>query len=296
MTKIIYTLFIDIPESELDYQHPYPGDTMSKTQRTKLLFNEHYQRLVDVKKDYADKIGVDFKIFEYDEKYKEYIKSFEKYPEITAYEIVNFYKIHLMYELSKQYDEILYLDFDVVPFTNQNFFEVWDLKKGICVKNNNDNIERMMSKKFNQLKIQEIKIPSSRDPRSKFFNASAMLIESNMSPKNDVINTGIVGINKEHLDKLDYFNDFRNTLDLMTKVKKEYDIYPENIVNSFGYDNETIFAYKLKTNNVSVRWLDEYWHFFLYDLPFISVKSKLIHVVDKNFDKVWKFIETHVAK
>ena len=83
MTRIIYTLFIDIPESELDYQHPYPGDTMSKTQRTKLLFNEHYQRLVDVKKDYADKIGVDFKIFEYDEKYKEYIKSFEKYPEIT---------------------------------------------------------------------------------------------------------------------------------------------------------------------------------------------------------------------
>ena len=295
MTKIIYTLFIDIPESELDYQQPYPGDTMSKTQRTSLLFNEHYQRLVDVKKDYADKIGVDFKIFEYDEKYKEYIKSFEKYPEITAYEIVNFYKIHLMYELRKQYDEILYLDFDVVPFTNQNFFEVWDLKKGICVKNNNDSIKRMRGN-FNELKIRKIKIPSSRDPRSKYFNASAMLIESNMSPKNDVINTGIVGINKEHLDKLDYFNNFRNTLDLMTKVKKDYDIYPENIVKSFGYDNETIFAYKLKTNNISVQWLDDYWHFFLYDLPYISINSKLIHVVDKNFDKVWKFMKTHVAK
>ena len=35
---------------------------------------------------------------------------------ITSYNIVNFYKIHLLYELAKKYDEILYLDFDVINY------------------------------------------------------------------------------------------------------------------------------------------------------------------------------------
>ena len=35
-----------------------------------------------------------------------------------------------------------------------------------------------------------------------------MLFELGLSTKNDVINTGIIGVNKVHLDKLDYFNKF----------------------------------------------------------------------------------------
>ena len=34
----------------------------------------------------------------------------------------------------KKYDEILYLDFDVVPMKNENFFEHWDLTKYCCTK------------------------------------------------------------------------------------------------------------------------------------------------------------------
>ena len=51
-----------------------------------------------------------------------------KYPFLTTYNIINFYKIYLLYKFSSKYDEILFLDFDV-PNTKENFFEVWDLSK-----------------------------------------------------------------------------------------------------------------------------------------------------------------------
>ena len=63
-----------------------------------------------------------------------------EHPYLTTYNIVNFYKIHLLYELAKQYDEVLYLDFDVVPMQDVDFFEHWDLTKGIAVLNNNDRV------------------------------------------------------------------------------------------------------------------------------------------------------------
>ena len=45
-----------------------------------------------------------------------------------------------------------------------------------------------------------------------------MLFEKGLSTKNDVINTGIIGINKDHLVKLDYFNHFEE-MTLMKHLK-----------------------------------------------------------------------------
>ena len=47
-------------------------------------------------------INVDFKMFEYDIDFILYKENMQrKYPYITAYNVVNFYKIHLFYELVK---------------------------------------------------------------------------------------------------------------------------------------------------------------------------------------------------
>jgi len=287
MKKVIYSLYIDIPSNELDYQLPYNWDTIPKTERTKLVFAEERDRLIEVKKRYADKIGVPFVLFEYDEQYKKYHSFFkENYPEITSYNIVNFYKIHLLYELAKEYDEILYLDFDVVPVTNESFFDVWDLSKGICLFSNNDSVNRR------RLKMHKIK-QSVRSPTAKFYNAQAMLIEEGHSPENDVINTGIVGVNKETLEKLNYYGDFKYTLSLMKNLKEnnDYNLYPENIVNMFGYDNETIMSYKIRTNDIDVQWLDNQWHYFFDTELFIPEHTKLVHAINKKFDVVWRFYE-----
>ena len=54
-------------------------------------------RLIQCKKDYADRIGVPFKMYAYDNKYKEFEEKFQRdFPEVTGYEIINFYKLHLL--------------------------------------------------------------------------------------------------------------------------------------------------------------------------------------------------------
>jgi len=276
--KIIYSLWIDIPPGEF-YMAPKTG--VEKT-NTNSLFKKNYSKLKQSHQKYADKIGVDYKLFEYDEKYKEYYDFFRtNYPEINEYSIVNFYKIYLMYELAEKYDEILYLDFDVIPLTNESFFDTWDLSKGICVYNNNMHVN---SRNQPLHKLNH----TDRSPTAKYYNAQAMLIATGHNPECDVINTGIIGAKREHIKQLKYFDDFRTTLDLMTKLRKEDDgMYLPNIRKMFAYDNETLFSYKLKATNTPHQWLDKSWHFFFDKIWYIPKTVKIVHCINKEFDVAW---------
>ena len=76
----------------------------------------------------------------------------------------------------------------------------------------------------------------------------------------------------------------------MTTVKNDDALYPEEVRNMFGYDNETIWSYKTKINKVNTQWLNKEWHYF-YDprSDYIPKKSKFIHCINKKFDNVWQF-------
>ena len=239
--------------------------------------------MVACKQAYAMSMNVDFKMFEFDLHYVNYQKQRQsKYPYLTTYNVINFYKIHLLYELAKVYDEIVYLDFDVVPMKYDNFFKHWDLTKGIAVLNNNDR----------KTLIENVSDTSQtiRSPSSKYFNAQAMLFEKGMSIENDVINTGIIGINRDHLNKLAYFENFDENLNMMTDLTKDSDIFPAKIRQYFGWDNETLFSVKLKENKVPVQWLDDKWHYFFAFQGFIPNDTILCHVICKDFDLVWRKI------
>ena len=283
MKRVIYSLYIDIPTKDIDLFDKNilkTGDTPMNI-RTKQQFAKHYGDLRACKQIYADAIGADFIMYEYDTNFSlwsEQIKN--SYPYLTMYNIINFYKIHLMYELAMKYDEILFLDFDVVPMKNENFFEAWDLTKGIAVLNNNNKVTKIESVTDTSQTI--------RSPSSKYFNAQAMLFEKGLSTKNDVINTGIVGINKDHLVKLNYFANFENDLKMMSDLKESSDIFPKKVLQYFGWDNETLFSVKLNENNVPVQWLDDKWHYFLYIQGFIPKETILCHTINKDFDLVWR--------
>lgn len=279
MKKVIYSLYVDVPVEEHYGNSKNKHDTTDKAFKTVNAFRIHYDRLIKCKKIYAEYCKADFKIFEHDKHYEIFEKNLLKdFPELTGYEVINFYKIHLLYELSKEYDEILYLDFDVVPLTKDSFFNVWDLSKGICVYNNNSQV------------IKSINVNHSiRSPSAKYYNCQAMLLENGLSSKNDVINTGIIGAGKKDIQKLDFFGKFKDTIDLMTKLRNDNSgLYSQNIIDMFRYDNETIFSFKKEVNNVHIQWLDDKWHYFFDTQKFIPKDTKLVHCICKDFDIVWR--------
>ena len=279
MKRVIYSLYVDVPAKEHFGDSKNKHDTVDKANVTINAFKKHYDKLIETKITYAEYCEADFIMFEYDDQYKTFEQNFLKdYPNFTGYEIINFYKIHLLYKLSKKYDEILYLDFDVIPFTNESFFNAWDLSKGICVYSNNDHV------------IKNIRVNHSiRSPSAKYFNCHAMLLEHGLNPKNDVINTGIIGARKEDIQKLDFFGKFKDTIDLMTELRNDTSgLYPQNIIDMFRYDNETIFSFKREVNNIDIQWLDDKWHYFLDKQKFIPKDTKLVHCICKDFDLVWR--------
>ena len=278
MQRIVYSVYVDVPAEEHYGQSKLKYDTQEKASVTVNAFKKHYDKLVESKLKYANSIGAKFMLFKYDDQYLTFANNFKNdFPELTGYEIINFYKIHLLYHLAERYDEILYLDFDAVPLTKESFFEHWDLSNGICVYNNNSmvNKDRIVSQ-------------SIRSPSAKYFNCQAMLIDKGLGAKNDVINTGIIGARKEDIFKLDFFGGFKDIIDLMTKLRSETSLYPKNITDMFRYDNETIFSYKREINQINIQWLDDKWHYFLDNQKFIPEDTKIVHCVCKDFDLVWR--------
>jgi len=285
MKRIIYSIYVDIPIAEHYGKSKNRNDSVEKASVTVNAFKEHYDRLVTSKKDYADSINVPFKMYEYDKQYKTFEKNFAKdFPEFTGYEVINFYKIHILNELAKEYDEILYLDFDAIPLTKDNFFDAWDLSKGICVLDNNDAV------------IHNIRVNHSiRSPSAKYYNCQAMLIDGGYPHRNDVINTGIIGARKEDIIKLDFFGGFRHIIDLMTSLRsdgyREAGLYAQNIIDMFRYDNETIFSYKVQVNDVDIQWLDNAWHYFFDKQGFIPDQTKIVHAICKDFNCAWRKLD-----
>ena len=66
-----------------------PGNLFAKIQ-----FNKNYNKLKVMQKAYADENKCDYILFENDNQFKDFKKVFqEKYPYLTTYNIINFYKL-----------------------------------------------------------------------------------------------------------------------------------------------------------------------------------------------------------
>jgi len=141
--------------------------------------------------------------------------------------------------------------------------------------------------------IETGKTSSIRSPWAKWWNSRALCMNYG-KPINDipVYNTGIVGINKYWLDKIDYFSDFDETLEEMKELKEEeMSMYPSFVQAMFGWDNETIWGFKCHMNDVPSEWLDSKWHMFLDKGTIVPKDSKLIHIVNKEFKAIREWYE-----
>ena len=279
--NVIYSIYIDINEKNLDNPGWWENGVQIKTNKsleTKLAFLRNYEKLNQVKKDYAENIGADYILFEKDNQYKDYFKSFKKnYPQISEYDVVNFYKQWLMLKMAEKYDNVCYLDFDVIPNTKEDIFKAHKIDTHFaCAENNSLAVwgKIIDSNRYNTC---------IRNPASKYWNCHAMLFQEGYEPETDVFNTAIMVSSSKIINQLNYFGNFDKTLKLMSFVKNDKNsIYPHNIKRVFGYDNETVFAYKRVVNKIEIDYITDDWHWRV-DTDIWKEDAKMFHVMNKKF-------------
>lgn len=274
MKNVIYSFYIDIEPNN------------SKHTNTKNKLKSYYSDLLNVKKDYAKKCNAEFIMFGQDEVYDKFKSKYNLY----EFDTLNFYK-HFLYEnLFEKYDNILYLDFDVIPNTNQSFFEEFDMSK-INVRSVNSTIENTWSKdaKFNRdekTKDHDYIINTHFDKYSMYIKAlakqSMLFVNDIYDVTYEVINTGIICASSKILKQVQLMKNLDNLINLLNKAKSE-EYFGNTISSMYEPNNETFFTYLLEKNNLNWNNLPKTWHDMLLKNDDIS-NSYMIHVINKKFE------------
>jgi hypothetical protein len=282
--NIIFSIFIDIPEDKLDNPGWYENGVQVKTDKSLNTKNALYNNRVELERrqrEYAESLNVEYRLLSNDKEYKDFCKYMKDYPMISEYDIINFYKHWAMKNFAENYDQVCYLDFDVVPNTDENVFNT--IKSGFGVADSNDLAawgKNISATKYNTC---------IRNPSSKYWNTYAMLLEDGLEPENDVFNTGIMVAGYNIIQELGYFHEFDKTLNLMTYLKEEEaSMHPPNIQRIFNYDNETVFSYLVTKREIDIDWLPKEWH-YIVDQPkkeMVDTRAKLYHVINKKVEWV----------
>ena len=74
-----------------------------------------------------------------------------------------------------------------------------------------------------------------------------MLLHRGLSSDCDVVNTGIIGIDKSNLYKLEYFNQFDQDMVTMTQLKFDHSMFPKKIVDYF--EKYYVYLTKISLNS-----------------------------------------------
>jgi len=276
---------VQIPPDELDIQPPFSGETVDKNIKANRGYKDHGLWFFDRQAEYAHSIGAYYKIVDNEDPWGWFYNKLKTdHPYLNTWQIVNFYKLYKLNEFVKEYDEVLYLDLDVLPNTKFNFFEAHDLSKGIACRYD---IEAAANSLYQIRTKKKIPLPE-RSPEAKYWNARAMLNTHGIKSNDRVYNTGIIGANKEQMDKLGYFEDFNDNLALMHDLVNDVDsIYLPEVKGGFGYDNETLWGYLMQLKGLEGIQLDNRWHYQLNtSYNYIKPNAHFIHVINKEFDWV----------
>jgi len=253
-TKAIFSLHIDIPTERLDNPNSYKDNPENKSAMSKRLLNEYKDRLLENHREYAVACGADYILFERDDEYEEF---FKRFPDLSEYDVVNLYKIWKLDQLTKEYDLVTYVDLDCVFRQNISIFDHVPADHSIAVFYDTKEDLHINSEPvyFSQYK------KDFRNPQAKYWNTHALLTEEGFDGENHAFNTGIICTSRESMEKLDFFSDIEEVIEIMKELKEdEFSMYPPQVRASFGYDNETIFSYKAIKNNVTIYRLDVWWH------------------------------------
>lgn len=269
MKKLLFTVSYFPDESQLsrDDTHPWDPDKLPKDVKSLRQMKAFYDVLVDCKKQYAQSIGANFAVIEPSQITLDGLQ--QVLPGNDIYQQLNFYKLFLLEEFAKQYDQVCYMDLDVVPMSKENIFEhfpefgiKWQPAHMLEVRNfARHTVPRAVEQKFRDM-----------------FRVSMELGDDIEGPllDNGVINTGIIVGSSENINKLRFVDDI---MEYVTTA-----IFVKSIPN-----NEVFFTRQLLKSGIQYKSMDDRWH-FIYDnitpLSACPLDVHMIHVICKRFNKV----------
>lgn len=217
MKRIIFSLWADVDDSS-----PW---------------KKYVPTIVEKQKEYAHMCGANYRAY--------------TYRASTTYDQLQFIKLHMLQEHTEKWDEVLYLDCDVIPMTKANFFETHDLDK-VCFH-------------------------YTKRPLWKRDEVSLMLASEGLEGWSLVANTGVIALNKTSVRNL-AFSLFENRA-----FKIKYD-YPDVTVN-----NEIYLSYIIKKYNVPYCDIGMAWNYIVDNqVPnFSPATVHFLHVSHKDFSQLF---------
>ena len=232
----------------------------SATDQKKQSFAEYKDRIKTVQQDYAKICNADYTLFNTTN---------------TSYIDIQFEKLFKLEEMVEEYDEVLYLDFDVIPYTKVNFFDMFDLNT-LCVYSSPT--ELLKKPEWHPM-----------DPYVKMSCKKAMLLIEDIVGTSEIFNTGVTALNKRSASLLrfkDRFTEYKESF----KLAQEDNLYPFEMSSIWQLNNEVYASYIVEKYNIPTTNIGMPWNFIVdYGMPIPSAGAYFHHCVNKNFSTLPQF-------
>lgn len=239
-------------------------DHTSVTDYKRAQFARYKDKLIQAQREYADFCGAEYACLELI---------------TTGYDDIQFNKLQRFEMFSHEYDEVLYLDLDVVPQTEVNFFEYFDLNSICGFAMNRNPIGRHLRWKLENDAFDRMNV------YAKSCCKNAMLLLDNITGNDDVINTGVLGGNKKSIKHLNFQSRLKD-IEATYEEAKDDNLYPAEISNSWRKNNEVFITYAIERYGVPFTNIGMPWNFMLdsYE-PEGGDASHFLHHINKEFER-----------
>lgn len=251
MKRLVYSVWDSLTESHMS------ADDYKQEQ-----FRKHYDELVKVKKEYADLCKADYQVFE---------------AGCGKYQDIQFSKIDRFCEVAEEYDEILYLDLDVIPNTDEIIFDRFDLSK-MCMHFKVPS--HVPTQKELRYMFKDNREWSYMNSWIKVLIKKSMLALDNINGSDLYGNTGVMVSSSEAVKGL------REKMENAHRIYEEAyedNFHPDSILKAWTKNNEVFISYILEKESYNE--IGQAWNYILDDkVTKYTPAAHFIHQVNKNFE------------
>lgn len=228
-------------------------------------FRKYKDRLIEGQQKYASACSSEYTVIE---------------TSTTDYNGIQFEKILQMEKFAQDYDEVLYLDLDVVPHTSfANIFEDNDTST-LCI--------HPLVRDLSQKQLKMFLETDTFDTQNVFCKTAAkksMLLLDGINGNDLLYNTGVTMGGSEVIKRLNFGEQLQELHDLLDEAREE-SLYPHEITRNFYYNNEVYVSYLIERDQLPHTNLGMQWNFILDGYqPEPSAACYLLHHVNKEFQK-----------